>query len=164
MGVQTTSKEVTPDEYRSAQSENQLDVGVWGKGQPLSVVLGTSELLEPPFENYFGHRTGMLWAEYIESNGQKGVKPPQKVFDLIDSINAFQSAVPGSPESEKLGAQLVADMTSELWFIGTVYSPNPIYHRNALVNVPEFKTWSYEYYRTYPYRATQWFLADEAGN
>ena len=42
-------------------------------------------------------------------------------------------------------------MTKQLIFIGTVSAPNPIYHRNALKNVTEFKTWSYEYYRTYPY-------------
>ena len=28
VGIQTTFKEVTPDEYRSAQSSNQLDVGM----------------------------------------------------------------------------------------------------------------------------------------
>ena len=44
--------------------------------------------------------------------------------------------------------------------IGTALqpSPDPIYHRNALKNVPEFKTASYEYYRTFPYRASQWWL------
>ncbi len=43
-------------------------------------------------------------------------------------------------------------------FIGTVQAPNVIYHRNALKNVTEFKTQSYEYYRTYPYVAAQWFF------
>ena len=34
----------------------------------------------------------------------------------------------------------------------------PVYASNNLKNFTEFKTWSYEYYRTYPYRATQWWL------
>jgi peptide/nickel transport system substrate-binding protein len=42
--------------------------------------------------------------------------------------------------------------------IGTVKAPEPIYASNNLKNFTEFKTWSYEYYRTYPYRATQWWL------
>ena len=71
-GIKTTVKEVTPDEYRSAQSSNQLDVGMWEKGQPLGIVLGNNELWVPPFENYFAHRTGMLWAEYVDSNGYQG--------------------------------------------------------------------------------------------
>ncbi|HSM39987.1 MAG TPA: ABC transporter substrate-binding protein, partial [Afifellaceae bacterium] len=69
VGVQTTVKEVTPDEYRSQQSSNQLDVGAWEKGQPLGIILGNNELWVPPFENYFGHRTGMLWAEWVDSGG-----------------------------------------------------------------------------------------------
>jgi peptide/nickel transport system substrate-binding protein len=53
---------------------------------------------------------------------------------------------------------MVEAMVSNLLFIGTVQAPAPIYHRNVLKNFTEFKTQSYEYYRTYPYRATQWFL------
>ncbi|MDQ7081418.1 MAG: ABC transporter substrate-binding protein, partial [Paracoccaceae bacterium] len=80
VGVKTQVKEVTPDEYRSAQSANKLDIGTWRKGQPIAIVMGTAELWKPPFENYFGHRTGVLWAEYIDSNGKKGVKPPKWVY------------------------------------------------------------------------------------
>ena len=158
VGIQTTVKEVTPDEYRSAQSANQLDVGMWRKGQPLAIVLGNNELWVPPFENYFGHRTGMLWAEYVDSNGAQGVKPPAYVMQLIEDINAFQSTTLGTPESDALGARMVENMVGNLLFIGTAQAPAPIYHRNALKNFPEFKTHSYEYYRTYPYRGPQWFL------
>ncbi len=158
VGVKTTVKEVTPDEYRSAQSSNQLDVGMWHKGQPMAIILGNNELWVPPFNNYFDHRVGMLWAEYVESNGSKGVKPPAYVDQLIADINAFQSTPAGTPESDKLGARLVENMVSNLLFIGTVQSSGVIYHRNALKNFVEFKTASYEYYRTFPYRAFQWYL------
>ena len=132
VGVQTTVKEVTPDEYRSAQSSNQLDVGLWQKGQPLGIILGNNELWVPPFENYFGHRTGMLWAEWVDSDGSKGVEPPDYVKQLIEDINIFQSAVAGSDESNAAGARMVENMTGNLLFIGTVKSQGPIYHRNAL--------------------------------
>lgn len=162
VGIKTAVKEVTPDEYRSAQSANQLDVGMWLKGQPFSIILGTNTLFVPPFDGYFDHRTGMLWAEYIDSEGAKGVEPPAYVYQLIEDINTFQSLQPGTPESNAIGARLVENMTGNLLFLGTVQAPNPIYHRNALKNFPMFKTWSYEYYRTYPYRPQQWFLADES--
>lgn len=158
VGIKTTVKEVTPDEYRSAQSSNQLDVGLWEKGQPLGIILGNNELWVPPFENYFAHRTGMLWAEWVDSNGEKGVEPPDYVKQLIADINAFQSTPVGTPESDKLGARMVENMVSNLLFIGTALTPDPIYHRNVLKNFVEFKTASYEYYRTYPYRAHQWYL------
>jgi peptide/nickel transport system substrate-binding protein len=53
---------------------------------------------------------------------------------------------------------MVEHMTKELLFIGTVIAPAPMIHRNNLINFTETKTHSYEYYRTYPYRATQWWL------
>lgn len=158
VGVRTTVKEVTPDEYRSAQSSNQLDVGLWEKGQPLSIILGNNELWVPPFENYFAHRTGMLWAEWVDSNGEKGVEPPDYVKQLIADINAFQSTPAGTDEFNAIGARMVENMVSNLLFIGTALTPDPIYHRNALKNFTEFKTASYEYYRTYPYRPFQWWL------
>ncbi|MHC4986431.1 MAG: ABC transporter substrate-binding protein, partial [Planctomycetota bacterium] len=160
VGVKTTVKEVTPDEYRSAQSANQLDVGMWRKGQPLAIVLGNNELFVPPFENYFAHRTGMLWAEWVDTNGAQGVEPPEYVKQMIADINAFQSAPAGTDESNMLGARLVENLTGNLLFIGTVQAPGPIYHRNAVKNFPVFKTASYEYYRTYPYRPHQWFFAE----
>jgi peptide/nickel transport system substrate-binding protein len=158
VGIKTTVKEVTPDEYRSAQSSNQLDVGLWEKGQPLGIILGNNELWVPPFENYFAHRTGMLWAEWVDSKGSKGVEPPAYVKQLVADINAFQSTPQGSSEFKRLGARMVESMTSNLLFIGTALTPDPIYHHNVLKNFTEFKTASYEYYRTYPYRPAQWWL------
>lgn len=158
VGIKTTSKEVTPDEFRSATSANQLDVTMWRKGQPLAIILGNSELFLPPYENYFGVRSNMLWAEYIDSDGAAGVKPPEYAYQLIEDIAKFQSLVAGTPESNAVGARLVENMTKNLIFIGTVLAPAPIYHRNALKNFSVFKTASYEYYRTYPYRPQQWFL------
>ncbi len=158
VGIQCMVKEVTPDEYRSSQSSNNLDVGSWRKSQPMAIVLGNNELWVPPFENYFGHRTGMLWAEYVDSKGASGVKPPAYVTQLIDDINAFQSTMAGTAESDELGARMVENMVGNLLFIGLVQAPAPVYHRNALKNFPLFKTHSYEYYRTYPYRGTQWYF------
>lgn len=158
IGIETTAKEVTPDEFRSAQSANQLDVMMWRKGQPLALILGNAEAFLPPFENYFGVRNGMLWAEYVDSDGANGVKPPDFVYQLIDDINAFQSTPAGTPESDAIGKRMVQNHTGNLLFIGTVLAPAPIYHRNALKNFAVFKTASYEYYRTYPYRPQQWFL------
>ena len=116
----------------------------------------------PPYDDYFTLRTAMLWAEHLETDGAKGVKPPAFAYQMIDDINAFQSTPPGTPKSDEIGARLVKTMVENLLFIGTVQAPAPVYHRNALKNFPEFKTWSYEYYRTFPYRPQQWYLADES--
>jgi peptide/nickel transport system substrate-binding protein len=158
VGIQSVVKEVTPDEYRSAQSSNKLDVVMWRKSQPLAIVLGNNELWVPPFENYFGVRNGMLWAEWVDSNGTKGVEPPAFVKELIADVNAFQSADQASAEFATLGEKMVKNMVESMMFIGTVKAPAPMIHHNNLKNFTSFKTHSYEYYRTYPYRATQWWL------
>jgi len=160
VGVKTNIKEVTPDEYRSAQSANQLDVGTWEKGQPLAVILGNNKLWIPPFDGYFDLRTGMLWAEYIDTKGASGVKPPAYADQLLADINAFQSTPVGTAKSNEIGNRLVATMTSNLLFIGTVQSSAPIFHRNVLKNFTQFKTASYDYYRTFPYRPFQWFFEE----
>ena len=151
---------IRDSEYRGAQSSNQLDVGAWQKNQPISVILGENELFVPPYENYFGHTTAILWAEYIDSNGASGVKPPQYAYDMIDAINTFQSAVAGSEEFITAGNNMVQGLVGNLLFIGTVAQPYPVYHRNALRNFTQFKVASYNYYRTFPYLPQQWFLAD----
>jgi peptide/nickel transport system substrate-binding protein len=160
VGVNAVVKEVTTDEYRSAQSSNQLDVTMYAKGMPLAVILGNSELFTPPYENYFGMRTAMLWAEWIDTNGTAGVEPPAWAGVMADDILAFQGATAGSDESNVLGAKLVQAMVDNLLFIGTVKAAAPVYHSNALKNFPEFQTASYSYYWSYPYRGPQWSLEE----
>ncbi|MFY9238927.1 MAG: ABC transporter substrate-binding protein [Roseovarius sp.] len=160
VGVQTTVKEITPDEYRSAQSANQLDVGLWQYGAPLAIHSGLNSFFRAPFGTYFEHRTGMLWGEWLDTDGASGVEPPQYVKDLAANIDAFQSASPGSDEQAALANALVEGFVGNMVMIGTVSSPEPVYASNKLQNKTDFKTWSYEYYRTYPYRATQWWLTE----
>ncbi|MEZ5911184.1 MAG: hypothetical protein R3D84_02275 [Paracoccaceae bacterium] len=100
----------------------------------------------------------MLWAEWVDLNGANGVEPPDYVKQLIADINTLQSTPSGTDEFKALVNSLVANMTGNLLFIGTALTPDPIYHRNALKNFTEFKTASYEYYRTYPYRPAQWYF------
>ena len=158
VGIDSVVKEVTPDEYRSAQSSNKLDVSMWRKSQPLAIVLGNNELWVPPYENYFGNRNAMLWAEWVDSGGSAGVEPPAWAKEMMDDINTLQSAAAGSDTFNATGAKMADAMTKNLLFIGTVNAPAPMIHRNDLINFTEMQTHSYEYYRTYPYRATQWWL------
>lgn len=161
VGVKTTVKEVTPDEYRAAQSANELDVMMWGRGEPVALALGKAAYYVPPYGTYFDMRTGMKWAEWVDSNGSAGIEPPQYAKDMMVDIEALQQSVPGSDDAAAIGARIAKNFADSMLFIGTVNAPAPIVVRNGLKNVPEFQTWSYEYYRTYPYRATQWFLAED---
>ena len=82
------------------------------------------------------------------------------VADLKGALDTYQSSAPGTDASIAAAQKMVEIMTSQLLFIGTVNAPAPIYHSNNLKNFTEFKTQSYEFYRTYPYRPAQWFLTE----
>jgi peptide/nickel transport system substrate-binding protein len=103
-------------------------------------------------------RTAMLWGEYVDSDGASGVEPPAYAMQMMEDVEAFQATPVGTPESDALGLKLVENMTGNLLFIGTVKEEKPIYRNADLKNFTEFKTASYAYYRTYPYRPSQWFL------
>ena len=145
VGVKTTVREITPDEYRSAQSANLLDVGAWGRGQPLLVVLSSNQAWVPPFSTYFVHRQGMLRAEWVQSDGTGGMVPPDYAKQLIDDINAIQSAPIDSEEFEAFGQRMVKNMTENLLFIAAVQGPLPIHHRNSPKNFAEFQTHNHSY-------------------
>ena len=59
---------------------------------------------------------------------------------------------------QALAVKLATKMVDEMLFIGTVLAPSPLIHNNDLKNVAQFKTTSYEYYRTFPYLPQQWWL------
>ena len=75
--------------------------------------LGDATYWEPPFDGYFDLRTGMLWAEWYDSNGASGVEPPEWVKQMKEDVVAFQSASPGSDEQAALGAKLAQTMVDE---------------------------------------------------
>ena len=158
VGIKVGAKEVTSDEYRSAQSANKLDVVSWQMGQPIAAILGNGSRFVPPYGGYFSARVAMLWGEWVESAGASGVEPPEWSKQIMADIDAFQSAQVGSPVSVEIGNRLVATMTENLVFIGTVQAPGPIYHRNVLKNFPDYLAQSDEFRWAFPYRPQQWFL------
>ena len=157
VGVNTTVKEVLTDEYRSAQTAGLLDFMVWPKGGMLLGHLGSNDQWVPPFGSYWNIRTGLKWAEWIESDGTAGIEPPDYVYDMINDIDTLHTAAVGSEEFEAAAGRLVENMVSNLLFIGTVVSPGPIYHRNALKNFKAFSVYGAPSVN-YPWRANQWYF------
>ena len=160
LGVKTTIKEVTSDEYRNSQTANDLSVLSWVMGRPLAEMAGSTKTLVPPFGDFFDLRTGMLWSQFIDTKGAEGVEPPAKVMELKTLAEKFVTLKAGSEESNKLGAQIADIMADELYILGTVKAVSPIYRSAKLGNFSVPKTSSYEFYRVYPYLPSQWFLEE----
>lgn len=159
LGIDTTATEVTSDEYRAAQSANELDVHIWTKGQLGFNIASDPGYFIPPFDSYFGHRNGVLWSQYEETDGAEGVEPPAVLAETLEKVFAFQGVQFGTDESNTIGSEIVDDVLEQLYFIGTVGSiPAPVYYHNNLGNFRSFTAKTYDFYWAFPYRPNQWFL------
>jgi peptide/nickel transport system substrate-binding protein len=157
-GIKTEIKEVTSDEYRAAQSANELDVTAWSNGRPAATMQGNIDRLVVPFGTFFHQRNGMLWDRFKSTNGSEGIAPPAWTEELEAKAKAWQTTIPGSEEYNKLGSEIIDLQLANMQYIGTVKTQNIVYRSNKLQNFDEFKTWSYDYYRAYPYHPDQWWL------
>lgn len=159
LGIKTTLKEVTSDEYRNAQTANDLSVLTWKMGRPLPTLASNTTDLLPPYGTFFDIRTGILWDQYRKTNGAEGVKPPATVDAMAADAARFVTLKMGSDASNQLGAKMAQRAADDMFVVGLVKAVAPIYHSRKLGNFQVQKTHSYDYYWSYPYMPTQWFLS-----
>ena len=160
IGVNATVKEVTSDEYRAAQSANELDVVTWRFGRPLASVGSDPQVFTVPFGGYFDVRTGMLYDQWNQTGGAQGIEPPEWTKEMAAAVLEWQAQAPGSDAYNTMGTALVQMMLDAQPLISLVQAPGPVYHSNNLQNFRAPNTWSYEYYWHLPYRPTQWSLTE----
>ncbi|WP_413206292.1 ABC transporter substrate-binding protein [Rhodospirillum sp. A1_3_36] len=160
VGLRVDLKEVTSDEYRAGANNNDLDLTAW-KGDNIAAPTISQDVTSfvPMFGDYFNPGTGFEWAAWKTSGGKEGIEPPDDVKALYTLSEKFLQYPLNTPESDKLGAEIVDIHVKNLWKIGTVGEvTNPVVHRNDLGNFKEYTAKSYDYYWSYPYRANQWFI------
>ncbi len=161
VGVRVDLKEVTSDEYRASANNNDLDVTVWkNDGTSGPTISQDVSRLVPPFGDYFNPGTGFAWAVWKRSGGKEGIEPPDAVKKLWDLAEAFIQLPLGSPDSGRVGAEIVGIHVENLWKIGTVGNIlGPVYRRNDLENFKPFSAKTFDYYWAYPFRPKQWYLS-----
>ncbi len=160
VGIRVDLKEVSSDEYRAEANNNQLDLCTWkGDGVSGPTISQDFTVMVPPFGDYFNPGTGFGWAAWHTSGGKEGIEPPSDVKKLYTLAEKFIQVPLGSAQSNKIGKEIVDIHLANLWKIGTVGEvTNPIIHSNALANFKKFAAKTYDFYWTYPYRPSQWYL------
>lgn len=159
VGVNTVIQEVSSDEYRVAQSANELEVHIWTKIRPAVIMTHDPMMVTPPFDDYFTHRNGMLWAQWLRTGGRQGVKPPAAIKTGMALMKKLQAQVTGSEEQAKIAQDIIRLYLDNLWFIGTVGGHlSPVYHHNSLGNFKTMTVKTYNYYHMYPYRPVQYYI------
>ncbi|MBV7393094.1 ABC transporter substrate-binding protein [Mameliella sediminis] len=160
VGVRVDVKEVTSDEYRASGNNNDLDVTTWKyDGNAGPTISQDVTVFVPPFGDYFNPGTGFGWAAWKTSGGAEGIEPPADIKKLWDLSEQFIQVSFGSDESNKIGAEITKIHTDNMLKIGTVGDiVAPFLYRNDLQNVKPIKSKTYDFYWTYPYRPSQWWL------
>ncbi|MBE0454687.1 MAG: ABC transporter substrate-binding protein [Roseovarius sp.] len=162
LGLTVDLREVTSDEYRASANANDVDVFIW-KNDGISgpFIAQDATMLVPPFGDFFNPGGGFEWAKWKETGGAEGIKPPADIQKLWDLSEQFLSVPLGTPESSKIGEEIVrihADQMLKIGIVGEI--PSPYVHHNSLQNVQPLTSKTYDYYWTSPYRSHQWFIAN----
>ncbi len=160
VGVRVDLKEVTSDEYRASGNNNDLDLTTWKyDGNAGPTISQDTTVFVPPFGDFFNPGTGAKWATWKQTDGAEGVEPPADIQKLWDLSERFIQAEFGSDTSNEIGAEIVKIHTDNMLKIGTVGDiVAPFLWRNDLQNVKPIKSKTYDFYWTYPYRPSQWWL------
>jgi peptide/nickel transport system substrate-binding protein len=160
VGVRVDLKEVTSDEYRASGNNNDLDLTVWKyDGNAGPTISQDVTVFVPPFGDFFNPGTGFGWAAWKTSGGSEGIEPPADIQKLWDLSEKFIQVEMGTDESNQLGEEIVKIHTDNMLKIGTVGDiVAPFLYRNDLQNVKPIKSKTYDFYWTYPYRPSQWWL------
>ncbi|WP_170755113.1 ABC transporter substrate-binding protein [Ruegeria lacuscaerulensis] len=160
VGVRVDLKEVTSDEYRASGNNNDLDLTVWKyDGNAGPTISQDVTVFVPPFGDFFNPGTGFGWAAWKTSGGSEGIEPPVDIQKLWDLSEKFIQVEMGTDESNQLGEEIVKIHTDNMLKIGTVGDiVAPFLYRNDLKNVKPIKSKTYDFYWTYPYRPSQWWL------
>ena len=162
VGIRANLKEVTSDEYREQGAANELDLVTWKyDGTSGSSIVLNTDMLLPPFGEFFNPGNSNLWAEWVATDGESGIEPPADVMTLYEIVPQFLQHQLGTPENDALGAQIVDLHVENLWKIGIAGNVKaPVIHHNTLGNFGELKVASYDYYRAYPLIPQQWFISE----
>ncbi len=160
VGVRVDLKEVTSDEYRASGNNNDLDLTTWKyDGNAGPTISQDTTVFVPPFGDFFNPGTGAKWATWKQTDGAEGVEPPADIQKLWELSERFIQAEFGSDTSNEIGAEIVKIHTDNMLKIGTVGDiVAPFLWRNDLQNVKPIKSKTYDFYWTYPYRPSQWWL------
>jgi peptide/nickel transport system substrate-binding protein len=168
VGVKVELKEVSTEAYRAMAANNDHDIQVTNSGTETEAPLYSNPFrLFPPFgDAALEPLTGGPWMDWHNTNGAKGIEPPDDIKPLWEMTDKWKSSLPGTPDYINLGQQLVEVQLKHFFIIGTVTSPPVVtIVSRSLGNVPQYKINAFEYYRTYPYRTDQFYKKDAtAGN
>jgi peptide/nickel transport system substrate-binding protein len=158
VGVEVNLKEITTQLTRQKAVAGDADINMEWDVPFEPNLISQVELYTPPYRQS-SPLFGAAWREWHVSQGARGEEPPAWVKRLYALEEEWKTVVPRSPRYMEIGREMVRINLDNMAIIGTVAAlPGPTVVSRKLANVREWTVQHYNYARTYPFRADQWYF------
>jgi len=162
VGVNLTLKPEEKNFYLERLRSNDTDMGVWAIGGGSEIYSRQNEPIRwrPPWHWPSTPLGGPSWRQWLDSDGQEGVEPPDIIKHLWDLTLQWLAEPNGTERYKELGREIFKINAENCWLIGTVgLVPRVAVIKNTVRNAPKpGMTLSIEYGMWAPYHAEQWWL------
>jgi peptide/nickel transport system substrate-binding protein len=160
VGINVTLKEVTSQLTREKATNSTSDINMEWDVPFEPNLISQIDYYIPPYGD-IGPLVGVQWRDWINSKGGAGEEPPDWAKRLFELSEEWKTVLPGSDRYMRIGKEMVRINLDQMVIIGTVGKlPGPTIVSNKLRNVTEWTVQNYNYGRTYPFRADQWYFAE----
>ncbi len=100
------------------------------------------------------------WFEWLETDGEEGEKPPQKIIEWYNIGQQWKTTT-DIDKRHKLAKKMLDIQANQVYWIGTVgRSPTPAVYDKDLVNVPTDGYWGWQLHFWRAYDVSQFFYSD----
>jgi peptide/nickel transport system substrate-binding protein len=121
------------------------------------------ELYTPPYREIAAVRRRLARVVHT-SKGAKGEEPPAWAKRLYELEGEWRTIAARHPRYMEIGREMVKINLENMTIIGTVANlPKPTVVSRKLANVRDWTVQHYNYARTYPFRADQWYYKHVGG-
>ncbi|WP_432879070.1 ABC transporter substrate-binding protein [Kribbella sp. CA-245084] len=135
VGIELRTQAVSEDLYKERVKGNDHDAGTWTCGTfVLPTGTGGDHYWVPT--NDGSARYGVAWAQWYQSKGEKGTKPPAEVQKQLELFTQARQE-PDPDKTLELGKQVLQIAADQFYYIGVSSVPNTYgVVKNDFHNVP----------------------------
>ena len=162
IGVNVNVKGEDQQFFMQRMAANEHDLGVWAIGGSSEIYSHTNEPIRyrPPWHWTNTPLGGPLWRQWLDTNGEQGMEPPDVIKHLWEVSEAWRQEPAGTDKYKELGAEMLQINADNIWCIGTVgLVPRVGIVKNTVRNAPvKDMILSIEYDMWRNYLPEQWWL------
>lgn len=160
VGVKTNYKLIEDGLYSELRDGNAVTVAAWG--YDTSDIGDYANRLNNTLPHWSARSSGLLWEDWLNTDGAEGMEPPQDIKDLWDLGQEFLAQPYGSESYLSIGKELFNKHFENLYVIGTIQRPpQPLLFSADLMNTPPNDTtaqWSWSYRQWVMFMPEQWYF------